>query len=182
MSDRRIMVVVGSDSDLPQCAQGLAYLQELSGLSLVPDPMVLTMSIHRNTDDVLLFLRERHEKQDVDVLIVGAGWANHLTGTCDAYLRHTLRNNTIVVVGVAFEDQYSDIHTLAAKLSMTQVPGTQVVYKDDLCQIFVGGEGFSRACRFATDNPLPTITLADSRPTQCRRIQEVLNFIHQQKS
>ena len=106
-------------------------------------------------------------------LEVAAGWANHLTGTFDAYLRHTLKTRWPRVIGVAIEDTDEKLgwwqrmtHTMAACLSIIGVPGTQVICAsdrtDDPC--LVGEAGFLEACELAAglylcaDNlpPLPT--------------------------
>jgi len=174
---RRIWVVVGSDSDLLQCTEGIEYLQS-EGRPV----QVWTMSIHRNTQEVLEFLSCRSHWSDADILIVGAGWANHLTGTCDAYLRHTLRDDRIVVIGVAFEDHNSQIHTLAAELSITEVPGTQVAFKDESDEVFVGADGFLRACKFAVNGELPQIKLPDLRPPHERSLQATLDFIRKKEN
>jgi hypothetical protein len=136
---------------------------------------VYTMSIHRNTE-ILLFKLRQELAPVVDVLITGAGWANHLTGTCDAYLRYTLRNDHVVVVGVAFEDANEDQHTVAAMLSIKAVPGTQVVYRDEQGKQFVGYQGFADACRFAASGQLPVIKLPEAKSPLVRTLEEAIKF------
>ena len=162
---RRIAVLIGSNSDLPQCKEGLEFLQSMNDKGEV-EVEVITASIHRNTDFVLDFLKETNNR--IDVLIAGAGMANHLTGVCDAYLRYNLKNTGTIVVGVAFGSNNSE-DVWAAKLSITRVPGTQVVFND-----YVGEEGFLRACVFAAFNPLPKITLKKPKPTQSRTLNEAI--------
>lgn len=177
MNKNRILVLVGSKSDLPQLVLGLAYLvgsQKADYLGLV------VASIHRNTEFVLALarvlagndilgvsgddyrilyqIRESLGKDPTDIVIAGAGWANHLTGTFDAYERNKnddRRNRESarrpVVVGFAIEDPKNPRHTEAAVLSMTEVPGTQVKYSDESGEIFVGPDGFRRACEFAVN-------------------------------
>jgi phosphoribosylcarboxyaminoimidazole (NCAIR) mutase len=165
---RRVVVMVGSDSDLGQCADGLEYLYKQYELDNVDVFVVVTASIHRNTDFVLEYLRKHH--QEIDAMIVGAGWANHLTGTVDAYLRYTLKNDKTVVFGVAFKDENNPENTKAATLSITCVPGTQVVYKD-----YIGVDGFYMACRDAVEKELPKIKLKDPKPIQTRLLIDALN-------
>lgn len=170
---RRIVVIVGSDSDLPQCGAGLEVLLGSEGQGVVRVFPVYTISVHRNMLELFAFLSDRHTQQDVDVIIAGAGWAAHLPGMIDAYLRYTLVNTRIVVVGVAFEDRHDELHTQAAELSISEVPGTQVVYRDAAGQ-FVGADGFRRACVLAAQGGLPVLRVPVSRPFQARGIREVL--------
>ncbi len=188
---RRIAVMVGSNNDLKwQCGLGLDYLKrmvvkdqaEIVDVATVETevPAVITASIHRNTRYVLDRLETYNNA--LDVLITGAGWANHLSGTVDAYLRNWLENSRTVVLGVAFEDLTSEDadtrarHLLAAKLSISEVPGTQVVWQDKQVQ-FVGADGFYRACRFAVTGELPIITIPNPRESHDRTLDEALAYI-----
>lgn len=91
----------------------------------------------------------------VDVVITAAGWANHLTGCIDAFLRYTLGAKQPWVIGVALEDPSDSMHTLAAQLSISEVPGTKVIYSCGGVP-FIGSEGFSEACQYAiSNNPYP---------------------------
>ena len=172
---RNVAVIIGSKSDLPQCLDGLQFLQEAfkaGGIELYLGS-VLISSIHRATDDTLNQLGSMSAYGDVDVLIAGAGWANHLTGVCDAYLRYGLEDDKIVVIGVAFEDQKYQGHTVAAVSSIVNVPGTQVVYQDDQ-GIFIGANGFTRACRFAIEGELPEIRIPEPRPQEWLSLAEAI--------
>lgn len=172
---RKIGIMVGSDSDLKQCRKGLEILQEQVDQGMADVKFVITNSIHRNTNDVFKNL-EIAVTSGIDVLIVGAGWANHLTGTVDAYLRYTMRNDHIVVIGVPFEDKENPKHTEAAKLSITEVPGTQVVYNH-----YIGEASFTSACLLATGTSLPEIKLKDPKPVHNRTLGEALKFIKKSK-
>ncbi|MEK7142667.1 MAG: AIR carboxylase family protein [Patescibacteria group bacterium] len=164
---RRIAVILGSQSDLPQCHGGFTLLQQACTerkIELVGDVQIT--SIHRAAEDTLAQVREYHDSNNPpDVLIAGAGWAAHLPGILDSYLRYEVADIQIVVVGVAFEDNDNPEHTQAAKLSISEVPGTQVVFGDAAGQ-FVGADGFWRACQFAIDGELPTIILPEPRPPE----------------
>jgi len=137
---------------------------------------VETCSLHRNTEGVLDLLWRDDGQHIVDVWIIGAGMANHLTGTCDAYLRYCLGNTTTVVVGVAFDGGLEHPErTEAAKLSISQVPGTQVVWHSGDGEQFVGEDGFCRACKWAVTTPeLPTIKQPESKETKTRTLAEAL--------
>jgi len=169
---RRIAIMIGSDSDLPQCRKGLEFLARMVSEGKTEVVEVITASIHRNTEFVLEKLRSLVGK--IDVLIAGASWANHLTGTVDAFLRNTLGDDKIVVIGVAFEDEKDDIHTLAARLSITEVPGTQVVFHAPDGRTFSGKNAFLLACRFAVEGELPVITLKKPKPPIIRTLEEAL--------
>jgi len=162
---RKVAVVIGSQTDLPQCKEGLTLLQnavESGQIQLYLDSVFIS-SIHRATDDTLNQLADISKSEDVDILITGAGWANHLTGVCDAYLRYGLDDVRTRVIGVAFEDKDDQTHTQAAVASIVNVPGTQVIYQDD-GGIFIGADGFTRACQFAISDELPVIKLPEARP------------------
>jgi hypothetical protein len=135
---------------------------------LIEVPVFLVVSIHRNTPVVLQQLTAWSKYNYIDVLIAGAGMANHLTGICDAYLRYTLENDHIVVVGVAFSHE-NPMNTKAAIMSITQVPGTQVVFDD-----FVGLYGFHRACVFAVTGELPQIKLPEPKIHQSLSLADAI--------
>jgi len=168
---RRIAIVNASPNDLGQCYLGLQLLQSAraSGEVEIIEPC-WAASIHRATMFVLALIGSYHSMSEPPmVIITGAGWANHLSGVIDAWLRYFCRNDKIVVIGVAFGDYTTEsqeeaaAHNAAAISSMTEVPGTQLVYKDQDGVFFSLG-GYLRACRFAAYADLPTITLPKPRP------------------
>lgn len=165
---RTIAIIHGSDSDLDQMLEGLEYLFAKVVAGLADVFCVDCTSQHRHTLQVEENLKAYHESPAEvrpDVLIIGAGWANHLTGCCDAFLRYTLHDDQIVVFGVAFEDSKCPQHTRAAELSITEVPGTQVVFKG------IGSAGFLQACIDAVEKELPTIILKDAPESHRRNLQ-----------
>lgn len=167
---RKIGVMIGSDSDLPQCLDGLVFLLDAECQGLCQVAAVITNSIHRHTFQVLGNLSFYTQNEGVDVWIIGAGMANHLTGTCDAFLRNTLGDDKTVVIGVAFEDNNSQENTQAAILSINKVPGTQVVFDG-----FVGGIGFLSACHLAVESELlPLIQLKTNKPMAIRSVEEAI--------
>ena len=163
MKKRKIALLFGSLSDLKsgQCKSGFEVLRQEVSRGTIEIVGVFIGSIHRNTEWVLCLLQEL-STLGVDVLIAGAGWANHLTGTSDAYLRYTIGDTRMVVIGVAFEDAEKPERSQAAVWSIVHVPGTQVVF-DAYC----GAEGAERACRFAATGTLPTIKRPE--PRKCER-------------
>lgn len=166
---KRIGIMIGSDSDLPQCYDGLKYLEKAEKRGRCEVVKAITNSIHRNTEEVLENLKLYNNK--VDIWIIGAGWANHLTGTCDAYLRYTLKNTQTVVFGVAFSDPENELHTITAEASIIMVPATQVVYDK-----YIGAEGFLRACVDAVEkfDKLPKIKIGAPKPVVKRTLKQAI--------
>jgi len=173
---RRIGIMIGSDSDLKQCLPGLLLLKEAVDKKMATVHAVYTNSIHRNTDKVLLHLRLNTRVEEiqpfdlVDVWIIGAGWANHLTGTADAYLRYHMKNDRVPVIGVAFESDDPD-KTLAAILSIEAVPGTQVIFDR---KRHVGKEGFMNACFDAVYAELPKMQIPAPKKTRIRILDDAI--------
>ncbi len=173
---RRIAVLIGSQSDLKQCGEGLKILKSAVEEEIVEVVDLRASSIHRAMTLTLAHVRD---KADIDVMITGAGWANHLTGVTDAYLRYALENTKVVVIGVAFEDAKNPKHTQAAILSITEVPGTQVVFEDAEGE-FSGPDGFRRACQFAVSGELPVLTIPEERPPVRFTLDEAIAIANSQ--
>jgi len=150
---KKLAIIIGSESDLAQCLGGLILLRDHPEITT----NIFIRSQHRNALDLQQLLQEIVQ-QKYNAIIAGAGWANHLTGCVDAFLRYTLKDTGIPVIGVAFSDKDDDRHTQAAILSITEVPGTQVVFKDEKSN-FIGSHGFWDACQFAISQELPKIKL-----------------------
>jgi phosphoribosylcarboxyaminoimidazole (NCAIR) mutase len=176
---RRVLVIVGSDSDiLSQCSGGLRVLidEVRQGTIEMVEGEVRTMSVHRNHAELVVLLKDLHERKAVDIIIAGAGWAAHLPGMVDAILGYDFGHSSIHVVGVAFEDQNDESHTTAAELSISKVPGTRVIYEDDGGDNFVGASGFYRACEFAATGELPEISVPKARESKVRSLIEAIDF------
>lgn len=167
---RKIAIMIGSDSDLPQTLEGLQWLQQQPLVEVIS---VMTNSIHRNTENVLRNLNYLVD-DGVSVIVVGAGMANHLTGTCDAYLRYGLANTQVHVIGVAFTGKQPE-HTQAAVDSIKYVPGTQVVMDAD-GEPFVGSEGFLAACQRAATLDLREIVPAKPKVVEARSLETAIEF------
>ena len=171
---RKIYVILGSRNDLTQCIKGLQLLNNWDEKGEIKFMGVLIASFHRNMLSVLGELNTLHlmpPKQRPDVVILGAGKANHLTGSGDAFLRNTLRDNRIRIFGVAFENKKNPEDTEAAISSITQVPGTQVVFN-----AYVGPDGFYRACFDAVSLDLKNIKLEDPKPVERLSGKEALKI------
>ncbi len=167
---RKIAVIIGSLSDLQQCGHGLHQLAKYQAEGSAQVFGVYIRSQHRNTLETQELLKEL-VNVGVDAIVVGAGWANHLTGCCDAFLRYTLRNNSVRVIGVAFRDESQARRTQAAVLSITEVPGTQVAFED-----YIGADGFYRACQKAAQGELGVIKLPEPKPAKDFRLEEAVSL------
>ncbi len=132
VSLKKIGVMVGSISDLPQCEEGLKLLREAEDAGKVEMIVFCVNSIHRNTEDALKNLHDYTLIFGVERWIIAAGMANHLTGTCDAFLRYGM-NSEVPVFGAVFQtkDDVGEINFQTACRSITQVPGHQVVFDPD---------------------------------------------------
>ena len=187
MRKKKVAIMIGSKSDLEQCRLGLEWLMQHGGETIDLDSIKFIInSIHRNTEEVLNNIQMLVEN-GYDFVIVGAGWANHLTGTVDAYLRYVLRNAHLRVIGVAFADQSiatSEVkhkRNTAAVLSMTEVPGTNVIFKDDeKNDEFFSAEGFLRACCLVATcdmAKLPDIELKKPKPVEVYYLLEIMKML-----
>jgi phosphoribosylcarboxyaminoimidazole (NCAIR) mutase len=174
---RRIGIMIGSDSDLPQCLEGFNILKEAEAKGQAKVLVVITNSIHRNTEETLRNLRAMTEPQNegsdawIEVWIVGAGWANHLTGMIDSYLRYTLKNTKTSVIGVAFENP-DPVKNQAAILSITEVPGNQVIFDPSR---HLGQAGFTNACVDAVYAELPALKLPSPKSVAVRTLDMAID-------
>jgi hypothetical protein len=167
----------GSDNDfIGQGYAGIAFLVDEDRAGRIQFLGVETMSVHGVHDEWREFLGERHRLQDVDIIVAGAGMAAHLPGMIDAVLGHALKNQLIHVVGVAFEDRKDPKNTLAAELSISQVPDKRLICFDDQGQ-FTGPNGFLRASQFAAWGDFPALGLPKPRQRKTRSGPEALAFI-----
>lgn len=153
---RRVGVMIGSDTDLPQCIPGLEYLIQKEKEGIIKLTWEDTSSEHRNPKNTWNRIKEYAEQPwetRVNALIVGAGSANVLSGSTDAKLRNWWDELTIKVYAVAFES--SLLNTLAAVLGIIQTPGHNMIFRN-----YIGQSGFLRACMDTVndDNLLPIKT------------------------
>jgi len=180
---RKIGIIIGSKSDLKQCKEGLEFLEQHSDKAMLL--WVRIISQHRNTLEIQKLLTSLSNipisTSSVDALIIGAGWANHLTGCSDAFLRYTLRNLEISVIGVAFEDLSNRDHTQAATLSITEVPKTQVIHQNESGRKFIGPSGFLNACQFAATKELPEIEIPEPVSSLTLTLTQALKIAREEK-
>jgi phosphoribosylaminoimidazole carboxylase PurE protein len=103
----RVLVLMGSDSDLPIMQEAEKVLKEFK----IPYDITVT-SAHRSPDRTVKLIREA-EKNGVEVIIAGAGSAAHLAGVIAA---HTI----LPVIGVPIDS--SPLKGIDALFSTVQMP------------------------------------------------------------
>src|SRR5437762_10306303 len=108
MANPLVVLLMGSDSDLPTVKEACAVLQDF-GVSFEAH----VLSAHRTPDDLTAYVR-RAEQDGVRVFIAAAGGAAHLAGVVAA---HTTRP----VLGIPI--QSSALNGLDSLLSIVQMPG-----------------------------------------------------------
>ena len=107
MADRKVAVVMGSDSDLDTMSFSI---EQLARFGIACDVQVL--SAHRSPDAVARFA-EAAEGEGIEVIIAGAGKAAHLAGVIAA-------KTNLPVIGVPIETKLAG--GLDSLLSMVQMP------------------------------------------------------------
>jgi len=179
ITERKVAVMVGSDTDLKQCADGLDYLKLLHSTGCIRVYGVYTNSIHRNMFTVLFNLIMLWLMR-VDAIIVVAGWAAHLPGMCEAFYRYVLRDVRIRIIPVAADADPTKPHdakvikrNLAAIYSISEVPKHQMILSNgkDVC---FGSAGFLQACHMIIEiDDLEPVVLPEKKSAFKRTITEV---------
>lgn len=170
---KKIAVILGSNSDLKYCRAGLSFLSDIEAEEQI-SVTVFTRSHLRNTMSLLNLIKEL--SVSIDVIIAGAGWASHPASFIDAFLRNDLGNAKLPVIGVAFEDKDNPRHSVAAQLSITEVPGTQVIMADDERNPFIGEYGFFLACQRAVFLDFKQLTLPERKVPKNFSLKEALEI------
>jgi 5-(carboxyamino)imidazole ribonucleotide mutase len=107
--NKSVSIVMGSDSDLPVMKEAAAMLEAFG----VPVHVTI-VSAHRTPDRLYEFAKNAH-KNDVGVIIAGAGGAAHLPGMVAAL-------SPLPVIGVPIKSSNS-IDGWDSVLSILQMPG-----------------------------------------------------------
>lgn len=108
MNDKKISVVMGSDSDLEIMSEATSVLEELE-----VDYELKIVSAHRTPDMMFEFAKKAH-KRGVEVIIAGAGGAAHLPGMIASL-------SPLPVIGVPIKSSNS-IDGWDSVLSILQMP------------------------------------------------------------
>jgi 5-(carboxyamino)imidazole ribonucleotide mutase len=107
MENPKILVLIGSDSDLPVIKDGLTFLKEIG----VPFKLDIS-SAHRQPEKTITYAQQAR-KEGIEVIIAVAGMAAHLPGVIAS---HT----TIPVIGVPTSGGV--LNGVDALLSIVQMP------------------------------------------------------------
>lgn len=151
---RRVTVLVGSKSDLPQAEIGLSWLKASA------DTRVMVVSCHRNPDVLCDLARTRFHGSDV--VIAGAGKAAALPGIAKSWLCQ-FGFPQIPVIGVGFEGNTTEDNRAAID-SIECLPG-QPVELDPEGHTYFGPEGFVQACEAAVQAEFLPKTI-ERKPTE----------------
>lgn len=103
----KVLIVTGSDSDLPVMEEAGKVLEEL-GISYT-----LTVTSAHRSPELTRKLATEAEEKGVEVIIAGAGMAAHLAGVLASY-------TLLPVIGVPIDS--SSLHGLDSLLSTVQMP------------------------------------------------------------
>ncbi len=134
-----IEIVLGSESDLKRIQSGLVWLD----MKKVHYRLHI-LSCHYTPHDLVEYARTLDRA--VGPVVAAAGKAAALAGILQSWLRY-FKKDEIPVLGVGLEGDTEDAN-LAARLSITELPGRPVVMRDDSTAYF-GSEGFVNACEDA---------------------------------
>ncbi len=157
MKKRRVAVIMGSDSDLPQLEGCLAALEDFG----VPHE-VRVLSAHRTPDDAAQFADEA-ERRGFGVIIAAAGGAAHLAGALAA-------RTILPVIGVPIGG--TSLSGLDSLLSTVQMPGGIPV-----ATVAIGKAGGTNAALLALEilalsDPDIRKKLKQHRRSQARKVRQ----------
>jgi 5-(carboxyamino)imidazole ribonucleotide mutase len=107
MAKPKILIILGSDSDLPIMEDGLNFLKAIGV------PFILDISSAHRHPEKTVALAQKAREQGIEVIIAAAGLAAHLPGVVAS---HT----TLPVIGIPLKGDA--LNGLDALLSMVQMP------------------------------------------------------------
>jgi 5-(carboxyamino)imidazole ribonucleotide mutase len=157
MANPLVVLLMGSDSDLPTVKEACAVLQSFA----VPFEAHV-LSAHRSPEDLVAFVHKA-EEAGVRVFIAAAGGAAHLAGVVAA---HTTRP----VIGIPI--QTSSLGGLDSLLSTVQMPGGVPV-----ATMAIGAGGARNAGLFAVQilalgDPSLAAKLQEHRTKQAEQVRQ----------
>lgn len=153
----RVLIVMGSDSDLPVMAEAARVLK-----SLGVEHRVEVTSAHRSPERTVKIVRDA-EQQGVGVFIAGAGGAAHLAGVVAA---HTTRP----VLGVPLAA--SDLNGLDALLATAQMPAGIAVGTLAIGKAGAANAGWLSAQILALSDAALAEKLVERRAAQAEQVAE----------
>ena len=157
MAGEKVLIVMGSDSDLPvmeEAAKALAEFGIAHGTHVA--------SAHRTPEKAAKLAAEAKGK-GVKVLIAGAGYAAHLAGALAA-------NTTLPVIGVPLEA--SSLKGIDALLSTVQMPAGMPVATVAIGKAGARNAGILAAEILALSDDALAKKLADFRKKMADKVEE----------
>lgn len=151
VSKPHIVVISGSDSDVPQMLRGLRNLRDWTTNGTITSERH-EISCHRHPEELAQIVRGM---RDDAVVIAGAGMAAQLPGVLKSLLIKAGKSH-VPVIGHACEGK-TDSANMAAKLSMEELPNQPVVL-DSNGKAYFGEVGFVAACQAAVSDEFPPTT------------------------
>ena len=151
---KKIMIIFGSESDLPEIKRAGIY-DNLSG-----NISMHVISCHRNPQEIMEFVKNL---EGVDVVIGVGGKALALPGAIDAWAHYF--KNKVRVAGVALGEQGSDA-LLAAQLSIKEIPGQPVIMDEISGKVYSGAGGLRDLLVRIEKGELPPVRPRKERPVK----------------
>ncbi len=158
---KRVVVMLGSTSDLPALSKDITGLRERfvgSAFSALP---VHVLSCHRNPYELLEFVNNGCD--GAHVIVAAGGKAFQLPGILDAFI--AAQGLRIPVVGVALGDEHSQAGA-AARLSIAEIPGQPVLMNEVAGQVYAGPDGFREAIERIANGELPPPSVREKKPVE----------------
>jgi phosphoribosylaminoimidazole-succinocarboxamide synthase len=153
---RRVIVVLGSESDLPTVRDTLRSHRERF------DTMAThVISCHRNPAELGQFASESF--WDIEAVVAVGGKAFALPGILKSLL--TSRGIDTPVVGVALGQPGTEAFE-AARLSIKELPGQPVVMDEQTGEPYAGANGLDAALWRIAEGELPPPTVSEPRPAK----------------
>lgn len=150
--NRRITVILGSESDLPSVRRTLECTHSDIPIN------IHVISCHRNPDALASFAESC---DDSDIVIAVGGKAFALPGVLAALLNQHGRRTKVIGVGLGEPGTES---YEAARLSIKELPGRTVVMDEVIGEPYMGTEGFGIALNRALMGELPPSAPAAQKP------------------
>lgn len=157
MDNPKVLIVMGSDSDLPVMEEASKALSEFG----VAHRMAIA-SAHRTPEKTAALAREAGEK-GTRVIIAGAGSAAHLAGVLAA-------NTTLPVIGVPLES--SPLSGIDALLSTAQMPAGVPVATMSIGKAGARNAGILAAEILALSDETLARKLADFRKRMAEKVED----------
>jgi len=153
----KVLIIMGSDSDLPVMTEAAKILEEFG----VPYDMTVA-SAHRTPERTHKIVKAA-EKDNVDAIIAGAGMAAHLPGVIASF-------TVVPVIGVPLDA--SPLNGMDALLSIVQMPPGIPVAAMSVGKAGARNAGILAVQIIARKDPSMTKKLLDHRARMAKEVEE----------